>query len=100
MKIELTVCDKDGNVIKDTPKDDAGNTDSDGNTDGKSDKDSGKNKTEIPDNLSDYLGNEIIEAFLGGYSTSSYAYDDSLLGREFYTISTESGKIFYLIRSR
>jgi hypothetical protein len=46
------------------------------------------------------LGSEIIEAFLGGNSTPVYAYDESLMGREFYTITTESGKVFYLIIDR
>ena len=86
--------DKDGNIIKETPGTNAETTDVE--KDGSEGKDKG---IEIPDNLSDMLGNEIIQAFLGGYSTS-YAYDESLLGREFYTITTESGKVFYLIIDR
>jgi len=82
--------DKDGNVIKDPPEDSAIKTDGDGTKDGK--------EVNIPDNLSEMLGNEIIEAFLGDHP--HYEYDESLLGREFYTISTENGKIFYLIIDR
>ncbi len=87
--------DKDGNVVKDT-----GNADGTGNKGDDEGWDKDKNgNTGVPDNLSDMLGSEIIEAFLGGY-TPSYAYDESLLGREFYTITTEGGKVFYLIIDR
>ncbi len=88
--------DKNGNVVKDTGTD-AENIGTD--KDGVEVKDKG-GSTEIPDSLTDMLGSEIIEAFLGGYSTPTYAYDESLMGREFYTITTESGKVFYLIIDR
>ncbi len=88
--------DKNGNIIIDTGTD-AETTDAD--KDGGEGKEKG-NTTEIPDSLTDMLGSEIIEAFLGGNLSPTYAYDESLLGREFYTITTESGKVFYLIIDR
>ena len=115
------ITDRDGNVIKDPSAN--GNGDETGNKDnnpennnndqetgnknaGESDgtgngTDKKPGNTEMPDNLTDLLGNEIIEAFLGSYSNGNhYAYDESLMGREFYTITTESGKVFYLIIDR
>ena len=89
--------DKDGNIIKDTPVADIETTDVDKEGSEGEDK---AGSIEIPDNLSDMLGNEIIQAFLGSYSSPSFAYDESLFGREFYTITTESGKVFYLIVDR
>ena len=95
--------DKNGNIVKETPggggNSDGGNADGTGNNDG---TETGKdgNGIDIPDNLADMLGSEIIEVFLGGNSTPVYAYDESLMGREFYTITTESGKVFYLIIDR
>ena len=97
--------DKNGNTVKETSGD-SSNTDGE-NADGNENNDGGDgigkygNEIDIPDNLTDMLGNEIIEAFLGSYSSGShYAYDESLMGREFYTITTESGKVFYLIIDR
>ena len=96
--------DKNGNIVKETPGNsgnfDGDNADGTGNNDGSAGTGKGGNGIDIPDNLTDMLGSEIIEAFLGGYSTPSYAYDESLMGREFYTITTESGKVFYLIIDR
>ena len=96
--------DKNGNIVKETPGDsgnsDGGNADGTGNNDGDAGTGKNGNGIDIPDNLADMLGSEIIEAFLGGNSTPVYAYDESLMGREFYTITTESGKVFYLIIDR
>lgn len=94
--------DKTGNIVKETPGDSGssgdGSSDGTGNSGDRAGKDG--NGIDIPDNLADMLGNEIIEAFLGGNTTPVYAYDESLMGREFYTITTESGKVFYLIIDR
>ena len=97
--------DKNGNMVKeasgDSGKSGDGSSDVTGNNDGGAGTGKNGNGIDIPDNLTDMLGSEIIEAFLGNYSGGShYAYDESLMGREFYTITTESGKVFYLIIDR
>ena len=96
--------DKNGNIVKETSGDSGNSGDGSSDVTGNNDGGAGIGKDgtgiDIPDNLTDMLGSEIIEAFLGGYSTPTYAYDESLMGREFYTITTESGKVFYLIIDR
>ena len=97
--------DKNGNIVKETSGDSGksgdGSSDVTGNNDGGAGTGKDGNRIDSPDNLKDMLGSEIIEAFLGSYSNGShYAYDESLMGREFYTITTESGKVFYLIIDR